>query len=294
MATSAPTGTTTSAPSTSASSHGRPWSTCQLRERDGADRGERRVAQRHLSRRAHQQAERQQHDRADQRRRQYESLSRPTTCGSTSEHDQHAAAGDEPHPCRGRGTASGRPALRMRRRHELAPRQHQQGHEQHEERQAAGSPDSQVTSRTYCVDTAEATPMPSPPANVSGMRGERPDRRRPERLHHQERQADRVQPDEAAATSTPDSAANVAADDPRDPPHPPRIGALHREQVGIVDDRAHRQPGPGEPEQGVQRRHGEHRDGDDHAAGRRYDRPAPGSVSLPWAATAGRWIVSAP
>ena len=58
-----------------------------------------------------------------------------------------------------------------------------------------------------------------------------------------------------------------AADDPGDPPDPPG-SRLHRDQVGVVDDGAHREPGPGEAEQHVEQ------------DGRGHD---PTSVTVSWA-----------
>ena len=147
-----------------------------------------------------------------------------------------------------------RPVLERGGRHELALRQDEERDEQNDERQASGIPDSHVSdgcSIRKCFDRSAAMPINTPPRNVSGMLGERADCGSTEGLHDEEREGDRVESDERQDEHSRERRER-AADDPGDQADADRARRLHRHEVGIVDDRPHRDTGPREAEQEVQ------------------------------------------
>ena len=102
----------------------------------------------------------------------------------------------------------------------------------------------------FCARLAR-TPMTRPPTNVSGMLEKRAEGRGSERLNDQEGQRDRVETDEGQHQDSGDCRER-AADDPGDAADSARAAGLHGDEVRIVDDRAHRQAGLGEPEEQVE------------------------------------------
>ena len=126
--------------------------------------------------------------------------------------------------------------------------------EQDEERQAGGQARKPADVQDVLRGQISADAQQQAADEGERNAGEVADRRRTEGLDHQERQADGVEPDERQDQHA-GHGGEGGADRPGDAAHPHRVDGLHRHQVGVVDDGAHRQTGPGEAEKDVQQRH---------------------------------------